>query len=86
MTSDEIDALWQNADRQVGHELADPTGRRFWITDVLPDERIRVVGEDGRVYWWNESNKFATAITPAKSKQRSGMARFTSPLKIMKGK
>ena len=62
LTQDEIDAINQRENGRVGLEVKDHHGRSYWITDVLADDRLRVVGEDGRGYYWNPSARVAVLI------------------------
>jgi hypothetical protein len=66
MTADEAAAINRRENGRVGIEVIDAHDRRYWITDVMPDERLRVLGEDGRAYWWNDQARFATLITVAR--------------------
>lgn len=66
LTREEIEAINRRENGRVGLEVIDNQNRSYWITDVMPDERLRVVGEDGRAYWWNAASKFATPIPKLK--------------------
>lgn len=75
MTPEEVEAINRRENGRVGIEVQDAHGSRFWITDVMPDERLRVIGEDGRAYWWHQQSRFATVIAEPKSRRATGGGR-----------
>lgn len=62
LTPEQVAEINQRENGRVGLEVRDEHGRSYWITDVSADDRLRVVGEDGRAYWWNEHAKTAALI------------------------
>jgi len=72
MTNEEAEAISRRENGRVGIEVIDHHGRSYWITDVMPDERLRVMSETGRVCWWNTVTRTAT---PVKSEKRLAQER-----------
>lgn len=66
LTREQVEEIDKRENSRVGLEVQDAAGQRFWITDVLSDEKLRVLGEDGNPYIWNPFNKCATAIKKPK--------------------
>lgn len=62
MTSEELQAVYAAQNGRVGLRLQDQHGRDFWITDVGPDGRLRVISERGVACWWNEASQTAFPI------------------------
>lgn len=62
MTHEELQAVYESQNSRVGRHLEDKSGRHFWITDVSPEGRFRVVSELGEACWWNESAQEAVPI------------------------
>lgn len=67
MTPEELTAIYQRENGRVGREVIDQGGRSYWITDVVEDDRLRVVGEDGKSYWFDPNTRVATCIRPKKT-------------------
>lgn len=62
MTPEEVEAINRRENGRVGMVVEDAFGRRFHVTDVMPDERLRVLGDNGDAYWWNAHARTATPI------------------------
>ena len=62
MTSEELQAVYESQNSRVGLRLEDKDGLSFWITDVSPDGKFRVVSELGHACWWNEAAQQAEPI------------------------
>lgn len=66
LTTEEAQAIIQRENGRVGLEVRDRHGRSYWVTDVLKNEQLRVVGEDGRGYLWHPTARVATLIKTKK--------------------
>lgn len=62
MTSEELQAVYNEQNGRVGLRLEDKTGASFWITDVSAEGRFRVVSETGEAGWWNTSAQMCVPI------------------------
>jgi hypothetical protein len=67
MTSEELQAVYDEQNGRVGLRLEDKQGRSFWITDVSSDGLFRVLSERGVPCWWNEAAQMAVPIGKPKA-------------------
>lgn len=66
MTSEELQAVYDSQNSRVGMRLEDKQGRSYFITDVTPEGRFRVISERGEAFLWHEDSQSAEPIRKPK--------------------
>lgn len=70
-TREERDAAAQRQNGRVGLEVVSRSGVSYWVTDVsTDDERLRVLGADGRAYWFHTTSRLAVPVVERERRKR----------------